>query len=148
MLDTNTIISGLKDKLPGPIRAVVAQSASVASAVVIGEMVQGLFSLKPADARSAGNRRIIERTIAELEKSPILTPNDSEWRLAMACLAVLGRCNDLDRSTRAHWLRDALIYVSARSAGVTLVTSNLREFDLFQQLLPGGEVLFFTPVSG
>lgn len=145
LLDTNAIIHGLQRRLAEPVRALIAQSPAVASSVVIGEMLQGKELLNPQDPRSAANAATIQAAVAALEALPILTPDHQDWRDAMSLLGSLGRCNRLDKPTRAAWLRDSFIYLGARKSGATLVTADLTAFDLFQQALPGGDILFFSP---
>jgi hypothetical protein len=43
-------------------------------------------------------------------------------------------------------LNDAMLYLQAVEQGYVLLTRNIREFDWFDQLLPGGRVLFYRQV--
>ena len=40
---------------------------------------------------------------------------------------------------------DCLIFVSARRRGLTVLTANVNDFDLLQQLVPDGKVAFYRP---
>jgi predicted nucleic acid-binding protein len=40
-------------------------------------------------------------------------------------------------------MNDALLFVTARRHGCTLLTRNVGDFDLMQQLEPAGRVLFY-----
>lgn len=143
MLDTNVIILGMKrGKLTTDVKTLLATAESVASTVVIGELNQGAANLDPTHPDTPATRAPMDAAIAELSKLPIITPNHEDWLTGMVMLSTLGRCFNLNKEARGMWLRDALIYVTARRVGATLVTADLLEFDLFQQILPGGLVLF------
>ncbi|MCY3829613.1 MAG: hypothetical protein OXF89_10805, partial [Rhodospirillaceae bacterium] len=53
------------------------------------------------------------------------------------------------RAERRRFLADAAIYLSARTAGATLLTANWRDFDLIDQLAVDGQagarLLCYTP---
>ena len=40
-------------------------------------------------------------------------------------------------------LNDSLIYLQARKVGAAVLTRNLRDFDLLEQLVPSGTVMFY-----
>lgn len=41
-------------------------------------------------------------------------------------------------------LNDATVYLHALERGHTLLTSNIRDFDFTNQIVPAGHVLFYT----
>lgn len=147
VLDTNTIILGLKKKLPQPIRTLLATSPIIGSSVVIGEITQGYYNLDPADPRTAANRVIIGQTLEELGKIDRITPTDEDWRLSNAVLASLSRRSGFDKVKRRELLADTLLYVGVRRAGATLVTANTSDFDYLEQALPSGRILYYQALS-
>lgn len=40
-------------------------------------------------------------------------------------------------------LNDAIIYLQGLEQGLTVLTRNIGDFDMLQQLVPGGRVLFY-----
>jgi hypothetical protein len=40
-------------------------------------------------------------------------------------------------------LNDSLIYLQARKVGAAILTRNVRDFDLLEQLVPSGTVVFY-----
>ena len=40
-------------------------------------------------------------------------------------------------------LNDSLIYLQARKVGAAILTRNVRDFDLLEQLVPSGTVIFY-----
>lgn len=147
VLDTNTIVAALKKKLPPPVRALVAQSKMLASSVVVGEMTQGLYNLAPSHPHTPAARAPLQAAMAEMAKIPALTPTHNDWELANALLSVLSRTNGFDKVKRRELLGDALLYASARAVRACVVTADISDFDLFEQALPGGQVLYFTQLA-
>ena len=41
-------------------------------------------------------------------------------------------------------LNDSLIYLQARKVGSAVLTRNVRDFDLLEQLVPSGTVIFYA----
>ncbi|MCM0018768.1 MAG: PIN domain-containing protein [Tagaea sp.] len=145
VLDTNAIVAALQGKLPRPVRELVALSRAFASSVVVGEITQGFYNLDAADPRTKANRAQIGLVLDELSRIETIVPTHDDWRLANAVLASLGRRRKFTKEKRRETLADALIYTSIRRAGACLVTANTRDFDLLEQALLGGRVLYFAP---
>lgn len=76
------------------------------------------------------DRRLIQRTV---------TPDQNSWREA----GILSRLQGYGKNQRTRILNDALLYVSARRSGCTVLTRNVSDFDFLQQLDPGGRVIFY-----
>ena len=45
-------------------------------------------------------------------------------------------------------LNDSLIYLQARKVGAAVLTRNVRDFDLLEQLVPSGTVVFYRQERG
>jgi hypothetical protein len=58
----------------------------------------------------------------------------------------LARLAGIDSGRRQALLNDAALFLQALEQGQTLLTRNIREFDLFDQLLPTGRVLFYRTI--
>ena len=62
----------------------------------------------------------------------------------LAALAM--RLAGIERGREQALLNDATVYLQAVEQGQTVLTRNVREFDCFDQLLPGNRVLFYRRV--
>ena len=45
------------------------------------------------------------------------------------------------------FLHDALLYLQARKLGCAVLTRNIGDFDLLNQLVPGGQILLYRQAS-
>jgi predicted nucleic acid-binding protein len=50
----------------------------------------------------------------------------------------------VERAERPLLLNDASLYLQALERGWAVLTRNVRDFDIFDQLLPASRVLFYT----
>ena len=66
------------------------------------------------------------------------------WLEAGILTGVLARIQQYSVSDRHRVLNDALLFSTARKHGLTVLTRNVRDFDLLQQLEASCSVLFYT----
>ncbi len=143
LYDTTVYIDILRDQFPITgdlmLRAVEAWHSRVTEA----ELISAAGLLEPHDPRT---RSVIEKIATVIEQRPIqrtIVPNVAVWREAGILSGILARLQGLDKNQRRRLLNDALLFVTARRHGCTLLTRNVSDFDLLQQLEPAGRVLFY-----
>jgi predicted nucleic acid-binding protein len=143
LYDTTVYIDILRDQFPVTgdlmLRAVEAWHSPVTEA----ELISALGLLEPHDSRT---RSVIEKIATVIEQRPIqrtIVPNVVVWRQAGILSGILARLQGLDKAQRRRLLNDALLFVTARRHGCTLLTRNVGDFDFLQQLEPAGRVLFY-----
>jgi len=81
-----------------------------------------------------------------LERMPqhrVLAPEPLIWLEAGVLSGMLARLQQYSPDQRRHVLNDALIFCTARRHGCAVLTRNVADFDLLQQLDPSTEVLFY-----
>jgi hypothetical protein len=91
-------------------------------------------------------RKIIEEIAALIDRRPVqrtVMPDQNVWREAGVLSGILARLQGYEKDERRRTLNDALLYVSARRSGCTILTRNVSDFDFLQQLDPAGRVLFY-----
>jgi predicted nucleic acid-binding protein len=126
LIDTNVYIGhwerGLYDEALQQVRrAFIVRH----SAVVLSELRRG--------ART----RAAERTVARLRalaRDP-WTPTENDWWEAGRIIRTLGDAHHWDRSKRRDFQNDALIALTARRRGATVVTANRDDFELLSRKL-------------
>ena len=72
-----------------------------------------------------------------------LAPEPQIWVEAALAAGILARLQGYARADRARGLNDALLLFTAERHGCTLLTRNLADFDLLQQISPRARVLFY-----
>jgi predicted nucleic acid-binding protein len=70
-------------------------------------------------------------------------PDAQIWREAGLLAGILARLQGYGAGDRNRVLSDALLFCTARKHGLTVLSRNLKDFDLLQQLDPSGRVVFY-----
>lgn len=143
LYDTTVYIDVLRDQFPMTgdlmLRAVEAWHSPVTEA----ELISTVGLLEPDNPRT---RPAIDRIAAVIDQRPLqrtIVPDVFVWREASILSGILARLQCFDKNQRRRLLNDALLFVTARRHGCTLLTRNVSDFDLMQQLVPAGRVLFY-----
>lgn len=72
-----------------------------------------------------------------------MVPDPEIWAEAGLIAGTLSRIQGFQPHQRGSCLNDALIYLSAARAGISVLTANRDEFDLIQQLAGRGSFVHF-----
>jgi predicted nucleic acid-binding protein len=147
LYDTTVYVDILRDQFPVTgqlmLRAVEAWHSPVTEAELISAV--GLLEPQNPRTRSIINRiaAVIAATIDQRPAQRTIVPDAVVWREASILCGILARLQSFDKVQRRRLMNDALLFVTARRHGCTLLTRNLSDFDLMQQLEPAGRVLFY-----
>jgi predicted nucleic acid-binding protein len=143
LYDTTVYIDILQDRFPKEgepmLRAVDAWHSPVTEA----ELAAACGLLDPDHSQT---RKFIAEIAALLDRRPVqrtVMPDQNVWREAGIFSGILARLQGYEKDQRRRTLNDALLYVSARRSGCTVLTRNVSDFDFLQQLDPAGRVLFY-----
>lgn len=101
------------------------------SSVVLSELRRG--------ARTAQARRLVEalRRLTKIQWAP----EAADWWEAGVMIQKIGDAHNWDRRKRQEFQNDALIALSARRYGATIVTANRTDFELLAEKLRVGVLL-------
>ena len=143
LYDTTVYIDILQNRFPKDgelmLRAVDAWHSPVTEA----ELAAACGLLDPDHSQT---RLIIEEIAALIDRRLVqrtVMPDQNVWREAGILSGILARLQGYEKGQRRRTLNDALLYVSARRSGCTILTRNVSDFDFLQQLDPAGRVLFY-----
>ena len=107
------------------------------------ELAAATGLLDPAHSET---REIVEQIVAVIERRPTyrtIVPDPEIWREGGILSGILARLQGYGREHRRRALNDALLFATARKHGCVVLTRNVVDFDLLQQLDPSGSVLFY-----
>jgi predicted nucleic acid-binding protein len=93
--------------------------------------------------------QIIEQVAAVIDRRPsyrTITPDPEVWREAGLLSGTLARIQGYGREQWRRVLNDALLFATASKHGCAVLSRNVRDFDLLQQLDPSGKVIFYQTV--
>ena len=137
---TSSRVPGTRPDLPD-MGNVASCWTLVTICIVIRAATCGL--LDPAHSQTP---EIIEQVAAVIDRRPsyrTITPDPEVWREAGVLSGTLARIQGYGREQRRRVLNDALLFATARKYGCVVLSRNVRDFDLLQQLDPSGKVMFY-----
>lgn len=113
------------------------------SPVTEAELAASYGLLDPALPQTAA---IIEQIVAVIDRRSTyrtITPDPEVWREAGVLSGTLARTQKYGTEQRRRLLNDALLFASARKYGCAVLSRDVLDFDLLQQLDPSGGVVFY-----
>lgn len=146
LLDTGTYIHQLKNKTPPAFDALVSARLVNHSVVAVQEMLHAIGVLDPADARTKANVAAIRGLLDAIPSHRLFTPTRDVMLDAAVYAGLLCRLQSFGKDCRMKALHDCTLFFQARKLGSTLVTANVADFDLLQQMQSEGHILFYDPV--
>jgi predicted nucleic acid-binding protein len=149
LLDTNVFINALTGRGPPELRALLGSlPLSFVSGATIAELNWARGRLDPAQPDTARVIASVEAALAQIPPARVLAPFAAQWADAgvlagRSARAVAGRVRSIRTAfDRIELINDAVTAVVALAAGATVVTQD-GDFDLFMQLEPALDVLFY-----
>jgi predicted nucleic acid-binding protein len=144
LYDTTVYVDILQDRFPRNGDSLLRAADAWHSTVTEAELAAlcGLL-----DGAHPGTRVVLERVAAMIDLRPphrTIAPDRETWQFAGVLAGTLARLQQYGGAERRRALNDALIFSSARKYGLTILTRNVRDFDLLQQLDPSTRVLFYS----
>jgi hypothetical protein len=146
LLDTCVYIDNLQNRLPSAVDHLVATRLSNHSGIALSELTHLFGRLDPRDARTEAVHAKIRVAISTVPPHRLTSPSIQVLGEAGILAGLVARLAGIDSGRRQALLNDAALFLQALEQGQTLLTRNIREFDLFDQLLPTGRVLFYRTI--
>jgi predicted nucleic acid-binding protein len=143
LYDTTVYIDILQNRFPQTGDLMLRATEAWHSAVTEAELAAAIGLLDPAHSET---RNIVEQITAVIEQRPrfrTIVPDAEVWREAGILSGILARVQGYGKDQRRRALNDALLFATARKHGCVVLTRNVVDFDLLQQLNPSGSVLFY-----
>jgi predicted nucleic acid-binding protein len=143
LLDTTVYIDELQGKLSREVEISLRLTELWHSSVTEAELVAIAGLLDPAHHET---RMAVQQVIASLEHRPahrILVPEREVWREAGIAAGLLARLQQYGKADRQRSLNDELLLLSAAKHGCSVLTRNVRDFDLLMQAIPGTAAIFY-----
>ena len=145
LIDTTVYVDVLQGKTPAVVDDLLRYRSIFHSAVCLAVLTQAFGRLDPAHAGTRNALAALEGAIHDIPRHRLFAPDTDLWGKAgmLAGKAMrLGRI-PAGQERERKLLNDSLIYLQARKVGAAVLTRNLRDFDLLEQLVPNGAVIFY-----
>ncbi len=141
LLDTCVYLDVLRGKTPVDVDELLRLRIVNHSTVALAELTHLYGRLDP---NQAGTRAVLSAISAVIDDVPAHRSTSPSARIFGEAGMLAGLVTRLSgRSTGSYILSDALLFLQAREMGCALLTANLSEFDLFDQVLPGSGLLLY-----
>ena len=143
LYDTTVYIDILQGRFPQQGEAMLQATETWHSPVTEAELAATCGLLDPAHSQTS---EIIEQVAAVIDRRPsyrTIIPDPEIWREAGVLSGTLARIQGFGTERRGRVLNDALLFATARKYGCAVLSPNVRDFDLLQQLDPSGKVMFY-----
>ena len=141
--DTNVYIRNMSGTLPTGVEDLLDSALRWHCSVCIAEIAAGIAHYDPTAAGWRRVRRQYGILLRSIPDTRLLVPDAETWHLAGMISGTLARTQGYQPHHRKECLNDALIYLTAAKRGLPVVSANRVEFDMIQQIPPGGTFLHF-----
>jgi predicted nucleic acid-binding protein len=146
LLDTTVYIDLLRGTTPEEVDSLLQLRTCNHSAICLAEMTHAFGRLDPAHAGTAQALKQIRATISQdIPPHRLYAPGSDVWGSGGMLAGLMFRLRGYPKN-RGHerkLLNDASLYIHARKLGCSVLTSNVEDFDILNQLVPSGRVIFY-----
>ncbi len=149
LLDTTVYIDLLHGVTPRDVDSLLELRTCNHSAVSLAELTHAFGRLDPADPDTKSALKQIHGVIArDIPPRRLHAPESDTWGAAGILAGMAFRLRKLPKKQgyERALLNDALLYLQARKLGCAVLTRNVVDFDVLNQLIPGGQILFYRRV--
>ncbi len=143
LYDTTVYIDGLHRKFPETLEPWFRVCEDWHSPVTEAELAYACGRLDPPHPDTANTLGAIKEVIENRPDNRILEVDREIWQEAAVLCGILARLQQHEKSETSRLLNDALIFFTGLRNDCTVLTRNVRDFDLMLQVVPSGRVLFY-----
>jgi predicted nucleic acid-binding protein len=105
--------------------------------------VHRLGSRVPSNTKEKKAHEILTETIKDIPDHRIISPTAQIWTEAGILAGIRARTGGFQQTQSQDALNDALIFLQAREVGAAVITANVADFDILQQIVPNGRMIFY-----
>lgn len=143
LLDTTVYIDVLQGRAPPDLAALLRARHLNHSSVALSELAYALGRLDPAHPGTKSALTQIRGTIDDMPEHRLCTPSIAVIAEAAIVAGIIARLRGLPRADSQPLQNDACLFLQALEMGWVLVSRNIRDIDLIDQIAPGGRFLFY-----
>jgi hypothetical protein len=150
LLDTTVYLDVLHGTSPPEVDRLLQLRTCNHSAVSLAELTHAFGRLDPGHPDTKTTLRELRETITEdIPPHRLQAPENDTWGAAgiLAGLAFRLRGLPKNQGHERKFLHDALLYLQARKLGCAVLTRNIGDFDLLNQLVSSGQILLYRQAS-
>lgn len=143
LLDTSVYIDILQGCAPPEVRRLMEIRQVNHSSIALTELSHLFGRLDPAHPDTKAVLAPIAATIADIPPHRLSAPSIRAAAEAGIITGVIARLTGIARIDRQPLLNDASLFLQALERGFVLLSANIRDIDLIDQLVPDGRMLLY-----
>jgi predicted nucleic acid-binding protein len=147
LLDTCVYIDVLQGNTPAAVDGLLRLRTLNHLAVCVAELTHGFGRLDPRHPGTDGVLRTIAEAVDAIPPHRLETARADVVIEAGILAGLVFRLCGLQTGREVAALNDAILYLHAMANGQTVLTRNVREFDVMHQILPEGRILFYDRID-
>jgi predicted nucleic acid-binding protein len=147
LLDTCVYIDVLQGRTPTEVDVLLQLRTLNHLSVCVAELTHAFGRLDPRHPATAATLRALTQTIVDIPLHRLATPSASVAIEAGILAGLVFRLGSFAAGQELAALNDATLYLHAVAHGQEVLTRNVRDFDMMQQILPEGRVLFYQLIG-
>lgn len=147
-LDTSVYLDVLQGRSPVEVDRLLTYRLCHHSSVCLSELTHAFGRLDPKHGSTKAVLATIEATVDDIPAHRLHAPDVVIWGQAGVLAGLLFRLSNLPKGEghERRFVNDALVFLQARQLGASVLTGNVRDFDLLTQILPTGRIILYrTP---
>ena len=144
MPDATVYVHGGQGRLPPRVVAILQQWPLLHCAVALGEIAHGIGRLDPGHPQTPARRAYLESVLRQIPQHRVVAPGDDVQVSAGILTGILARILHLPSGGHRQRINDVLICLTALKSGAAVLTANIGDFDLVQQLVPSAEIIYYA----
>jgi hypothetical protein len=146
LLDTTVYIDVLQDHAPPALEELLRVRQVNHSSVAVGELVHHFGRLDPTHPGTKAVLSPIRKTIEAIPAHRLSTPSIQAVAEAGIVTGTVVRLRGLPKEDRQPFMNDAMLFLQALESGFTLLSRNIGDMDVIEQLVPTGRILLYRQV--
>jgi predicted nucleic acid-binding protein len=141
LLDTCVYIDVLQGRTPAEVDRLLQMRIVNHSTTALSELTHLYGALDPEHSGTSSILRILGQTIDDIPMHRLTTPSARAYAEAGMLAGLVTRLTGQQKTVSL--LNDALLFLHAAETGCALLSRNVRDFDWFDQVLPGSSLLLY-----
>ena len=143
LLDTCVYIDQMQARAPELVQKLVDARQVNHSTVAVQELMHTVGVLNPDDVRTPTAIASIELQIKAMPAHRLFEPDAEVLGRGALLAGMICRLQGYHKDARLKAQQDCVLFLQALKSGFTVLTANVREFDILLQLVPTGRALFY-----
>ncbi|HJT13980.1 MAG TPA: hypothetical protein VJ790_15270 [Dongiaceae bacterium] len=145
LIDTTVYLDTLQGRTPAAVDDLLRYRSIFHSAVCLAELTHAFGRLDLARSATQQALAALAGAIDDIPRHRLFAPDIDLWGKAgmLAGKALRLGCIPSGQSQERKLLNDSLIFLQALKVGAAVLSRNVGDFELLEQLMPSGAVVFY-----